>query len=268
MLYILMVLGVISSGVISGLFLWQGRWYDILIFLALAVGFFVVWTCIHFVFWFIVSRFIKLDGPEKRPNKLISWVVLETEKIVLFYGRAHIHKEGFEMIPTDRRFLLVGNHRSNFDPILCTVAMPEKGLAYVSKPSNFHIPMAGRLIHKCCYLPLDRDNVKNAIVTINQAVKYMKDDIASIGIFPEGTRNRQKDGLLEFRNGAFKIATKAKAPIVIITIKNAEKIMKNCLWKRTHIYMKVVAVIGAEEVASMNTAEISDKVREIMLQNL
>ena len=51
----------------------------------------------------------------------------------------HIHVDGMEKLPKDGRFLLVCNHRSNFDPILTWQVMKERNLAFVSKAENFQI---------------------------------------------------------------------------------------------------------------------------------
>ena len=51
----------------------------------------------------------------------------------------HIRLEvsGLEKLPTEGRFLLVCNHRSNFDPILTWQILKKQNLAFVSKPENF-----------------------------------------------------------------------------------------------------------------------------------
>ena len=66
-----------------------------------------------------------------------------------------------------------------------------------------------RYLH-CLFL--DRKDIKQGLKTILTAVDKVKSGI-SICIFPEGTRNRNKDELdmLPFHEGSFKIATKPNA---------------------------------------------------------
>lgn len=70
----------------------------------------------------------------------------------------HVQANGLEHLPPEGRYLLVGNHRSNFDPILTWYVLREQKLAFISKPENFRIPIFGRIIRKCCFLPIDREN--------------------------------------------------------------------------------------------------------------
>ena len=79
--------------------------------------------------------------------------------------RIHVHTNGIEKIPKDAKVLFVCNHRSNFDPILTWYALKKWKIAFVSKPENFKIPLFGRIIRKCCFMPIDRENPRKAIPT-------------------------------------------------------------------------------------------------------
>ena len=88
--------------------------------------------------------------------------------------RIRVHVSGIEKIPKDTKVLFVSNHRSNFDPIVTWYALKKWKIAFVSKPSNFKIPFFGRIIRKCCFMPIARENRRTAIVTINKAAKLLK----------------------------------------------------------------------------------------------
>ena len=89
-----------------------------------------------------------------------------------------------------------------------------------------------------------------------------------MGIYPEGMVNKSAKGLLPFRSGAFKIAKKAKVPIVVAVIANTRKINENLLRRRTHIYLDIIGTIPYEEIAELKTNEIGEKVQTIMLDKL
>lgn len=130
---------------------------------------------------------------------------------------------GEENIP-DEPVLFIGNHRSYFD-ILLTYSRCRRLTGYVAKKEMEKIPLLSTWMKNLYCLFLDRDNMKEGLKTILQAIDYVKNGI-SICIFPEGTRNRTDAPLLEFHAGSLKIAEKAQCPIVPMTIANAEQIFE------------------------------------------
>lgn len=132
---------------------------------------------------------------------------------------------GLENIPTDTPVMYVGNHRSYFDIIL-TYPMVPRPTGYIAKKEMEKVPMLSawmRLLH-CLFL--DRDNIKEGMKTILEAIDKMKNGI-SICIFPEGTRNKTADTFLEFHEGSFKIASKAGCPVIPMTINNSAAIFED-----------------------------------------
>lgn len=176
--------------------------------------------------------------------------------------RIRLHVTGLDKIPIDtKKLLFVSNHRSNFDPILTWHILKKWTPAFVSKASNFKIPVFGRFIRKCCFMAIDRDNPRNAIKTINKAAELLKKGEVSIGIYPEGTRSKNCE-LLPFHNGVFKIAQKADADIVALTVSGTEKIHKHYPFKHTDVYIDVLDVISAKKVKEMKTEILGAKIKE------
>ena len=176
--------------------------------------------------------------------------------------RIKLDISGLELLPKDTPILYVGNHRSNFDPILAWYVLKDRPLGFVSKEGNFHIPIMGRLIRRCSCLSIDRSDPRKAIGSIYQAADILKSGI-SMGVYPEGTRSR--DGtLLPFDTGVFKIAMRAGAPIAVIALDGSEKIHKNYPFRRSYVRFRVAAVLDAETVAHANDREIGAKVEKIL----
>lgn len=179
----------------------------------------------------------------------------------------HVQATGLERIPEQGRFLVVGNHRSNFDPILTWYVLRKDDLAFISKPENFRIPIFGRIIRKCCFLPIDRENPRNAVKTIHAAAELLQTDAVSIGVYPEGTRSKNKQ-LLPFHNGVFKIAKEANVPIVVVALHGTEQIHNNVFHRRSSVQLTVADVISAEEVAASRTAELGQRAKSALLNTL
>lgn len=181
--------------------------------------------------------------------------------------RIHVHVSGIEKIPKDTKLLFVSNHRSNFDPLITWYALKKWKLAFISKPENFKIPFFGRIIRRCCFLPIDRENPRNAMATINRVAKLLKKQEVSIGVYPEGTRSKTCE-LLPFHNGVFKIAQKSDAPIVVLAISGTEKICKNYPFRHTDVYIDVLEVLSVEQVKATKTDIIGEKIKTEMENHL
>lgn len=216
----------------------------------------------------IVSALFVNPKKEYTKNSKYYRFLLDTSTaIVMKVLRIKVTVTGEEKLPENTRFLLVSNHRSNFDPIVTWYAFKKHKLAFVSKPENFKIPMYGRIIRKCCFLPIDRSDARKAMGTINSAAALLKAGTVSVGIYPEGTRNTAQE-LLPFHNGVFKIAKRANAPIVIMSVSGTDRIRKNWYKRGSEVRLNILGVIPAEELAEMKTAQIGEITRELITDDL
>lgn len=128
-------------------------------------------------------------------------------------GRATVI--GLENIPEDHPVLFVGNHRSIFDIILAG-SLIKYPCGFVAKKELQGTPIT-LIMEEIHCLFLDREDPRQGLKTILTAIDYVKSGI-SMFIFPEGTRCKVEGTFLPFHAGSFKIATKAKVPIIPVTI--------------------------------------------------
>lgn len=231
---------------------------------------YIVWfigiVLVYVILLFIFSCFLRKQEEVSSQPRIVRKLLEETLKFLLVMCRVHVHTEGADLLPKER-FVLVGNHISDFDPIVCLTAFCGYDISFIAKPEIFRVPLVGGIMHMCCFLPIDRESPRNALKTINRAAELMKQDVVSIGIYPEGTRSKTGE-LLEFHPGAFQTAKRGKTPIAVVAVKNTELVAKHAPFKRTDVYLKVVGVIDKEQVASMQTREIGQQVREMLIKAL
>ncbi len=188
--------------------------------------------------------------------------------IALRVSRVRVHVSGTEKLPPNsKNILFVSNHRSNYDPIVTWWALRKWDVAFVSKEQNFRIPIFGRIIRKCCFLAIDREDPRKAILTIRKAAQLLLDGQVSVGIYPEGTRSKSGQ-MLPFHNGVFKIAQKANAPIAVLTVRGTQQVHKNLPWHRTDVYVDVLELIDAERVAESATAVLGEHIYREMTAHL
>ena len=214
----------------------------------------------------ISSLFVNTKKEYQRESRYFRFLLNSSTWLASKILRIKLHVTGMEKLPKGR-FLMVSNHRSKFDPILSWLVFDKCQIAFISKPENFKVPVYGRIIHRLCFMAIDRENPRNAVKTINRAVDLLNRDVACVAVYPEGTRNFE-EGLLPFHNAMFKIAQKANVPVAVVTVRNTYDIQKNYPLHRSHVYVDVVEVLSAEEVKAVKTAALGDKVRNLMLENL
>lgn len=180
--------------------------------------------------------------------------------------RVKIHTTGLEKVPADEPFLLVCNHLSELDPAIIYYAIPDSRLAFIAKKEVKELyPFVFKALHKLSGLSIDRENNREAVKTIVNATKLIKNKTNSVAVFPEGYVSLSGE-LLPIRNGALKIATKAQAKIVVCTIWGTRKIGKTLLRKQSHVYFDVLDVIDTAD--NSQTVELGDQIHSIMLENL
>ena len=174
---------------------------------------------------------------------------------------------GTEMLPEEGRFLLVCNHRSAFDPVVTAAKLAHWNLAFISKPENLNIPLIGKLAYGAGFLPIDRENDRNALKTILTAADYLKRDLCSIAVYPEGTRSKTGE-MLPFHAGSFKVAQRAGVPLVIASIRGTENIRRNFPLRRTQAELCILETLPAGQVKTMSTQELSAYSRERIERSL
>ncbi len=222
---------------------------------------------LYVLFIVVLSLLVKKNEENKVFNKLYNNAAILTLRFALEACNVKVKVEGEELIPKNSRFVLIQNHRSMFDPMVTVAFFGKYELGFITKPENTHLPVIGPFMHKICCIAIDRENPRNAVKSINAAANNIENDVCSMAIYPEGTRSKGEE-MLSFKNGSLKIATKAKAPLVITTVTNTEKVHSNAPFKRTEVTLKVCDVIPAEEVASSTTADLAEQAQKLMYEAL
>ncbi len=223
-------------------------------------------TCLAIGYLFIVSLFCYGKKPFEKDNAFLRPLAYHTMDCILEFFRFRVNGEGVEKIPQEP-CVLVCNHLSRFDPMVTFVLMKGRRLGFLSKKENMRIPIAGPIIQKIGFLPLDRENPLRAMRTIHHGAKLISSQGFTMGIYPEGTRSF--DGkLLEFKTGAFVMAKRAACPMVICKIEGTNAYHGRFPFRRTDTTFTVLEVVPAERVKMLKAEELSDYSRNVIEQNL
>lgn len=262
------ILSVIAAGLTH--FIW-GNLAGFGLLLAMAamyLGAYLTLTLLALAFLVILCACVDIEKPQEQDSKFYRFFMYPYIKALMDLVGVRLHTEGLEKTPRDGRFLLVCNHLFLADPGILLHCFPKSQLTFISKQENRTMPIIGKFMHKIRCQMIDRDNDRQALKAILACIQMLKNDEASIAVFPEGYTS--KDGKLHrFRSGVFKIAQKTGVPIVVCTIQGTREIFKNrAKLKKTDVRLHLVDVIPAEELAGKSTVEISDRVYEMMIADL
>ena len=263
-LTILLVLSACASVLLSRVCGLCAIWWLILRALLFFIGAFVALTLLFFLGLLIYSLFIDRNKPVTKAHHGYRRFTAEVMRFILLLGRVHVHAEGVEQVDRTKPFLLVANHRSNFDPFVAMRVFRGTELIYICKPSIFQIPIAGPFAHKCGFLSLNREDNREGLKTVLRAIEILKDEQTPVAVYPEGTRNKTDAALLPFRAGAFSMAKRSEAPVVIACTEHTEDVAHRFLLRRTDVTFKVLGVLTPELIKDTPTTEISDLVHAQM----
>jgi len=270
MIYVYLVLSAALVPILNNFFDILKQSYSRWLVPVLFVGFFLGFVLLHAIWLLLSFAFVKLDSNQDKGAKYYRFVLKMTLPLVISLARVKINVSGvpLDSIPTDKKMFFVCNHQHDFDPAVIWSVFPDNEIGYIGKKEIYKtMPFIAKIMHKLYGLPIDRDNNREAVKTIIGAIKLLKEEKASVAIFPEGYTSKKCE-LLPFRNGAFKIALKAKTPIVVCVLNGTREIPKRMVWCGCEVDFCVVNVINPEEYENMNTNELGDMIYAQMQEAL
>lgn len=228
--------------------------------LPICFGMYVALNALFFCALWFSTIFLPKKDPIDKPRNFYGIIRFVCDWAMTAL-RVKIKFNGMEKFP-EEPFVLVSNHISNFDPVVVLAKVKGRKIAFISKPSNFKIPVAGPYTHNAGFLAIDRQNAMKAMRTIKRAAELVVSEQMIMGIYPEGTRNKTGEGLLEFKEGAFLLAKRAKAPVVVVATKGTDQIAKRMVLRSTKVELDVIEVIDKETVQNLKLSELSAHVRQ------
>ena len=214
-------------------------------------------------FWKVPAAWFKLRHYAKHTDdysfeekyKHIRYIL----KHVIPSGNIDLKVTGVENIPAEDGFLLCGNHQGIFD-IIAIVHTFERPLAAVLKKELDEIPFLHEIVQCTKSYPMDREDVRQSMKVIMVVTKEIGEG-RNFLIFPEGTRSKMGNEMLEFHGGSFKCVTKTKCPIVPFALIDSYKVLDQKGSKPVTVQLHYLEPILYEEYKDLNTNEIAAMVR-------
>jgi len=197
------------------------------------------------------------------------------ERVIKWWSRAwlwasgtELSVEGEENIAPGRSYVVVANHLSTLDIMVCFLAVPVP-IRYLAKKELFRIPLLAQAMRAVGIIEVDRAARGAIHASVNRQAKELIELNRSLIIYPEGTRPR--DGVMKaFKKGAFTMAIASGLPVLPLSIHGTfEAAAPGKPWFRGG---PVTAIIDpAIETTGMSGGDadaLRDRVREIIAKRV
>lgn len=206
---------------------------------------------------------------ESDSNKYPSPAVIEALRyfcisVSKIFWRIRFH--GTENIPQNMEggLLIIPNHQTYFDPFWICIPIRRK-FRFMAWDKAFEWFLVGDMIRYLGAFPVNLE--RGSKETLKQAVRALKEG-ATLTIFPEGAREFSDGKMLEFKNGAIKIAMLAGVPILPVTIRGANKVwaqdMKFPRFGKVDIFYHPLMEIPQNRDDRRQIEQLTDKLEEVI----
>jgi len=179
-------------------------------------------------------------------------------RLILWTSRVRLKISGAEYLRPGVPYVLFINHQSHMDIPIVLAALPIQ-FRFAAKKELFRIPFLGWHLRRSGHVPIDRENPRAAIRSLDLAAETIRKG-TPIAIFPEG--GTSPDGsILSFKGGGFMLATRSKAEAVPVTICGSRRVLRPQTY---HVRGGVVQVTIGPPIRpdGLSQTELADRVRE------
>jgi 1-acyl-sn-glycerol-3-phosphate acyltransferase len=183
-----------------------------------------------------------------------------------FFIRTDI--KGKEYINPGQAYVFICNHRSQLDiPLFARACV--NTFRFLSKIEVTKIPLIGYVVKKL-YITVDRSDRNDRVKSVEKMKYSLLEEGISVILFPEGTRNKTEAPLIDFKDGAFRLAIEAQLPIAVLSILNTKEFLPADKFelKPGTIHAAWSKPIETKELTEKDVPMLKEKVRQLLLKNL
>ena len=207
--------------------------------------------------WIKICRYANHteDYPEEEKWRHIQYIL----KRAVIGGNVDLKVTGLENIPRENGFMLYANHQGMFD-VLAIAATCDNPMGAVLKKELYNVPLLHQIALCTNSFAMNREDVRQSLTVIQNVTEEVKKGRNYL-IFPEGTRSRKGNEMLDFHGGSFRCATKSQCPILPIALVDSYKVLDEKGSKPVSMQLHYLPPIPYEEYQGMKPAEVAAMVK-------
>ena len=235
------------------------------IFFLYAIALLIPAFLIFMVFFFIVFTCWPADKAPHFAHRYVSRTGAAIIFILLF-TRLKVKNRHF--IDPRRTYIFISNHQSQLD-IPAFARACTNTFRFLAKAELTKIPVIGYIIRKL-YISVKRSDKTDRARSMEAMMASLRENI-SVALYVEGTRNRTDKPLLDFKDGAFRLAIESGLPLAVLTVTDSRKLLDSnrpfqlspgvlhCAWSMP---------IETKGMTQNDLPALKEKARQLMLAEL
>lgn len=197
------------------------------------------------------------------------------EKVIQWWSKAWLTASGTELtiegrenVDKGQSYIVVANHLSTLDIMVCFVAVGIP-IRYLAKKELFRIPLLAQAMRAIGIVEVDRAARSSVHNSVNQQAEKLIEHNRSLIIYAEGTRPR--DGVMTpFKKGAFTIAITSGLPVLPVSIHGTyEAAVPGKPWFRGGpVTVTIDPAIPTDGMTRSDAEALRDRTREIIAKRV
>lgn len=177
--------------------------------------------------------------------------------------RLKVSISGIEHIPKEGPLVVYANHKAYSDAF-ALLEVFNRPITFTPKKSVLSVPILNQWLKAYEVFPINRSNHRETAKDLEKAVETVKKGLA-ISIFPEGNiKYRHEQKVTEMKSGAFKLALKAKADILVVRYDGNHLTKKRTPFRSTKRHLTILPVYRYDQFKNLQTSEIAHEVMEMI----
>ena len=180
--------------------------------------------------------------------------LLYVVRFLTFFINTNARYIGRDKLPKDENYVLVGPHRTWYEPLYFAMGAWPKKFSFMAKKELFENPILGYILKKCHVFPVDRDNPGPS--AIKTPVRALKNTDLSVMVFPSGSRYSD-----DLKGGAAVIAKMAKVKIVPAVYQGPVKF--SGLWTKRRVTLAFGDPIDISDIKKLDKEGLEEVERRM-----
>ncbi len=218
----------------------------------------VIISCIFLIIYYVPKMSYYARHPEKYDECTCYRMAQTIIEHVRRRGRITTVASGMEKLPEEGGYIMYANHQGKYDA-LGVIANHEKPLTFVMDAKRSKLFIVDQLCNLMRAQRLNKEDIHQQIQVINDVATEIQAGRRYL-VFPEGGYDDNCNTLGGFSAGSFKIAKKAKCPIVPVVLYDSFKPFGENSLKKVITQLAFLEPIPYERIEKLKTTEIRDMV--------